>query len=100
MKATPNERDTVLAYIEAPGPRRPCGPPGEKVAVERVGPVVHDIWDVHCRDIRWWAVSEPLNLYSQEDFKSRDVVLTFHYTVCHGGKSCGSCRHEQPVRST
>jgi hypothetical protein len=50
----------------------------EKVAVERVGSVVHDIWDVHCRDSRWWAVSNPLHRYSQDDFKSRDVVLTFH----------------------
>jgi hypothetical protein len=50
----------------------------EKVAVERVGANVHDIWDVHCLDSRWWAVTNPLNLYSQTDFKSRDVVLTFH----------------------
>ena len=39
---------------------------------------MHDIWDVHCKTSRWWAVSGPLNFYSQADFKSRDVVLTFH----------------------
>lgn len=50
----------------------------EKVASERVGGAVHDIWDVHCTTSRWWAVSDPLNLYPQTDFKSRDVVLTFH----------------------
>jgi hypothetical protein len=50
----------------------------EKVAVERVGANVYDIWDVHCENSRWWAVTSPLNYYSQEDFKSRDVVLTFH----------------------
>ena len=27
-------------------------------------------------------------------------VLKYQYTVSHGGKSCGSCRHEQPVRFT
>jgi len=77
MKATAHERGAVLAYVEA----RVGGDPVvhlEKVAVEVVGAVVHDIWDVHCRDSRWWAVSNPLNLYPQEDFESRDVVLTFH----------------------
>lgn len=77
MKATPHERNTVLAYFEAQLDADPVVHL-EKVAVERVGAVVHDIWDIHCRDSQWWAVSNPLNLYSQDDFKSRDVVLTFH----------------------
>jgi hypothetical protein len=38
----------------------------------------HDIWDVHCKASRWWVVTPPTNLYGQADFKSRDVVLTFH----------------------
>lgn len=50
----------------------------EKAASELVGPVRHDIWDVHCSDSRWWVVTNPTNLYDQNDFKSRDVVLTFH----------------------
>ncbi len=50
----------------------------EKAASELVGPVRHDIWDVNCTDSRWWVITEPTNLYSQEDFKSRDVALTFH----------------------
>lgn len=50
----------------------------EKVASEMVGPTRHEIWDVHCTDSRWWVVTNPTNLYRQEDFKSRDVVLTFH----------------------
>lgn len=40
--------------------------------------MVHDIWDVHCRSSRWWAISNHLNCYSQADFTSRDVALTFH----------------------
>jgi len=50
----------------------------EKAASELVGPVRHDIWDVHCPESRWWVVTNPTNLYDQRDFKSRDVVLTFH----------------------
>jgi len=40
--------------------------------------VLHDIWDVHCSGSRWWAISNSLNYYSQDDFTSRDVALTFH----------------------
>lgn len=77
MKATPSERQEVLAYF---GDQMGDDPVVhlEKVAVERVGANVYDVWDVHCENSRWWAVSCPLNFYSQEDFKSRDVVLTFH----------------------
>jgi hypothetical protein len=77
MKATPSERAVVLAYFEDQMGDDPVVHL-EKVAVERVGANVHDIWDVHCENSRWWAVSCPLYFYSQEDFKSRDVVLTFH----------------------
>jgi hypothetical protein len=76
MRTSDSERDEILAYVEM----QEFGEPThiEKVASERVGGVEHDIWDVHCADGRWWAVTNPLNCYSQEDFKSRDVVLTFH----------------------
>lgn len=50
----------------------------ERAASEMVGPVRHEIWDVHCTDSRWWVVTNPTTLYDQADFKSRDVVLTFH----------------------
>jgi hypothetical protein len=49
----------------------------ELAASELVGPVRHEIWDVHCTDSRWWVLTNPTNLYSQADFKSRDVALTF-----------------------
>ena len=77
MKATPSEREAVLSYFADQMGDDPVIHL-EKVAVERVGANVHDIWDVHCESNRWWAVSCPLNYYPQEDFKSRDVVLTFH----------------------
>lgn len=34
--------------------------------------------DLHAESGRWWIVTNPTNLYSQADFKSRDAVLTFH----------------------
>ncbi len=45
---------------------------------ENIGGKIHQVWDVHTASSRWWVVTNPTNLYSQEDFKSRDVVLTFH----------------------
>lgn len=77
MRTSEAERDDVLGYFASQLPEEPVVHL-EKVASERVGSTVHDIWDVHCAASRWWAVSNPLNLYSQADFKSRDVVLTFH----------------------
>jgi hypothetical protein len=77
MRASRWERDQVRSYFESQWPDDPVVHL-EKVASERVAGVPHDIWDVHCADRRWWAVTNPLNAYSQDDFKSRDVVLTFH----------------------
>jgi hypothetical protein len=76
MHAAKTETDTIRTYAEEQAQEAVVHL--EKVASEMVGPVRHDIWDVHCSDSRWWVVTNPTNLYSQADFKSRDVVLTFH----------------------
>lgn len=77
MKASAQEREAVLTYVQHQMPADEVVHL-EKVAVERVGSVLHDIWDVHCHESRWWAISNGWNIYSQDDFKSRDVALTFH----------------------
>ena len=74
MKASDLEREQVLDFAARDG-RRPGGAL-EKVAVERVGSVLHDIWDRDCRGSRWWAISNSLNYYSQADFTSGDVAVT------------------------
>jgi hypothetical protein len=76
MRATRRQTEAVRAYVEDQAHEQVIHL--EKAASELVGPVRHDIWDVHCRDSRWWVITEPTNIYSQEDFKSRDVALTFH----------------------
>lgn len=38
----------------------------------------YDVWDIHTDRDRWWVVTSPTNLYSQQDFKSMDGVLSFH----------------------
>jgi len=76
VRASKREKGEIQAYVE--GQARETVVHLEKAASEMVGPVRHDIWDVHCADSRWWVVTNPTNLYTQADFKSRDVVLTFH----------------------
>ena len=77
MKSEPSEYDRIQDYWEAQWPDDPLIHL-EKAASECVGSVPHDIWDLHAESGRWWIVTNPTNLYSQDDFKSRDVVLTFH----------------------
>jgi hypothetical protein len=76
MRATKRQTEAIRAYVEDQAHEQVIHL--EKAASEMVGPVRHDIWDVHCTDSRWWVITEPTNLYTQEDFKSRDVALTFH----------------------
>lgn len=51
----------------------------EQVAVRHLYGTTHEVWDVRTsRGRRWWAITEPLNLYSQTDFKSMEVAYTYH----------------------
>jgi hypothetical protein len=76
MRSSAAEKNAIRGYVEDQAGESVIHL--EKVASELVGLARHDIWDVHCADSRWWVVTDPTNLYSQTDFKSRDVVLTFH----------------------
>jgi len=76
MRSTQREKDQIRAYVEDQAHEEVVHL--EKAASELVGSVRHDVWDVHCAGSRWWVVTNPNNVYDQADFKSRDVVLTFH----------------------
>jgi hypothetical protein len=54
----------------------------QKVYSENVLHVRHDVWDVHTNVDRWWVITEPMNLYSQEQFPNMDLALTFHVGLC------------------
>jgi len=54
----------------------------EKVKAEVVSGVEHVVWDVHTDNWgRWWVITDPTNLYSQEHYPSLDYTLTFHVGV-------------------
>src|SRR3990167_529470 len=72
------ERERVTRYLLSQMPDQSVRHL-ERVGVEHVAGQRHEIWDVHLEGgERWWVVTNPTNFYSQADFKSRDVVLTFH----------------------
>jgi predicted Zn-ribbon and HTH transcriptional regulator len=50
----------------------------EKVASERIFGREYDVWDVHTDKERWWVVTSPTNLYSQNLMPSLDYTLSFH----------------------
>ncbi len=50
----------------------------EKVATERLFDRDLDAWDVHTDRGRWWVITSPTNLYSQELFPSLDYTISFH----------------------
>jgi hypothetical protein len=53
----------------------------EKVQSVRLGTVRHDIWDVQCESTRWWAITDPLAAYDQEDYRHSDPALSFHVGI-------------------
>jgi hypothetical protein len=50
----------------------------QKVYSEQLHSLRHDIWDVHTNRDRWWVITNPTNLYSQQQFPNMDLALTFH----------------------
>lgn len=54
----------------------------QRVTVRRVLGEFHEVWDVHTSDgARWWVITNITNLYSQEEFRSFEMALTYHVGV-------------------
>jgi hypothetical protein len=54
----------------------------QKVYSENVLSTHHDVWDVHTDVDRWWVITNPTNLYAQDQFPNMDLALTFHVGLC------------------
>jgi hypothetical protein len=77
LDATDGEVDQVKRYMASQAPDLVVVFL-QKVHIENVLGYRHEIWDVHCDKQRWWVITNPTNLYSQEQFPSMDLALTFH----------------------
>src|SRR5207247_261513 len=50
----------------------------ERITTEYVFGRKYDAWDVRTTKRRWWVITSPTNLYSQELFSSLDYTISFH----------------------
>lgn len=82
LESSPHEERDISEYVEwqlSKGSEKP-------IVVEHLEPIksevvwgrLHKVWDVNTTDGRWWVVTEPMNLYSQEHFPSPDYMLSLH----------------------
>ena len=70
-------KDRIMEYVQS----QLGGEAVEHAELIRTDAVLgqaHETWNVVTAKGRWWVVTEPTNLYTQNDFRSADVVLTFH----------------------
>ena len=77
LESTTEESDAVKTYFLSQSPNSTVTFT-QKVYAETIVGHRHDVWDLHADDGRWWIVTNPTNLYSQEQFPSMDLVVTFH----------------------
>lgn len=81
MESPDRERKHVVDYFLGQSPEGTEVSHAEKITIERVYGLRHDVWDVHATDGRWWVISNPTNLYSQERFPSMDEAFAVHIGV-------------------
>ena len=80
LKATDEEIEEVREYFEWQAPDLEVTFM-QKVYSEAVLNTRHDVWDIHTNKDRWWVITSPQNLYSQEQFPNMDLALTFHISL-------------------
>jgi hypothetical protein len=78
---TPEEKQIVIDYMNSQAPDLTVEFL-QKVYVENVLSHQHAVWDVHTNVDRWWVITNPTNLYSQEQFPNMDLAVTFHVGLC------------------
>jgi hypothetical protein len=81
LPATEQEIDNITAYMRSQAPDLTVEFL-QKVYSENVLSARHDVWDLHTNKDRWWVITSPTNLYSQEQFPNMDLALTFHVGLC------------------
>lgn len=67
----------------------------EKLTSEYVLGRQYDVWDAHTNEGRWWVITPPTNLYSQDQIKSMDIALSFHIGLMSRMMAHNPVRSEQ-----
>ncbi|WP_051003011.1 hypothetical protein [Bradyrhizobium elkanii] len=81
LPSTPDERQAIIDYMNWQAPDL-IVEFLQKVYAENVLSHQHVVWDVHTNVDRWWVITNPTNLYSQEQFPNMDLAVTFHVGLC------------------
>jgi hypothetical protein len=78
--ATANEERHIREYVNSQS-RDDEVTLVQKIGTRKVLGRAHDLYDVRTKRGRWWVISDPTNLYSQDDFPQIEMALTFHLGV-------------------
>ena len=82
LRATKEEKAAVAEYLEwqlgQTSARKLVVKHVEKIIAENITGDRYEVWNCITNQGSWWVVTPMMNLYTQRDFKSADVVLTFH----------------------
>src|SRR5882724_6005473 len=78
--ANPTSKRAVSDYVESQA-RDEKVLYAEKMKSEYILGGDRDCWDVHTNKDRYWVITAPTNLYSQQYFPSLDFTLSFHVGV-------------------
>lgn len=81
LPSTPEEKQAIIDYMNSQAPDLKVEFL-QKVYVENVLNHQHAVWDAHTNVDRWWVITQPTNLYSQEQFPNMDLAVTFHVGLC------------------
>lgn len=82
LKYTEEEKQEVVEYFLWQSLEDTEVKFAQKVYAESVVGHTHAVWDIHASDGRWWVITNPRNLYSQDQFPNMDLALTFHMGLC------------------
>jgi hypothetical protein len=78
--ANPTSKRAVSDYVKTQASKEKVLH-AEKVKSEHLLGNNHDCWDIHTDKDRYWVITSPTNLYSQQYFPSLDFTLSFHVGV-------------------
>ena len=94
LKSRDEEAVQIRSYVE-------CQAQGEKVkhlervASESIFGQRMDAWDVRTNKHRWWVITNPTNLYSQQLFPSLDYTISFHVGVTTRMQQSRMCEEQE-----
>lgn len=78
MEMSEAEERRIRDYVNSQSPADDQAGLVQKVGSRRILGRERDLYDVHCAESRWWVITDPTNLYSQDDFPEMEQALIFH----------------------